>query len=205
MLYDLGGMPVRNPGAARARAGRLTRGGAQPKTVPQVNFADTFQNATRAALWAAAASNGGSNAIFSATCLTHCLTDETATLQATKANGVSAQGALGAWLVNAFAPATAVGSASAQVVDVSACIGYPCVAACPGGSTIMNIAAATAAYAQITGSSQSDSSETSGNDSPAAQLLEQQQQQQQQLQLAEAASPGGAQANPAISWMDLGR
>lgn len=121
------------------------------------------------------------------------MTDATATLQATKADGASAQGALGAWLTNAFAPAV---NASAQVVDVSSCIGYPCVAACPGGTAIPNIRAATQSYEQLTGSSQSESSETSGNDSPVAQQLAQQQQQQLAL---------NQQAGAATNWMQLGR
>ena len=142
MLYDLGGEPPSSPG--------------------QVAFADAFQNATKASLWAATLTNNLQNGIFSATCLTHCLTDTTATLQGVLSNGVSIQSALNHWLSTAWTETPATATKAGQTVDVSQCMGYPCVGSCPGGSSVMNLKQATSSYAQLSG--QAISTESSGND-----------------------------------------
>jgi hypothetical protein len=66
-------------------------------------------------------------AVFSSTCLVHCLTSDTELYKGITVSGASFMDAATSW------------SAGASPVDISACDGYSCVSQCPGGSTIENI------------------------------------------------------------------
>jgi len=105
-------------------------GGGVPAGPAQVQFADTFQNATLTALAAAAAAGAG---VFSATCLQHCLSTSTPLFAGVPANGVTMAQALGSWYFN-----------GSDAFAVSSCSGYPCVAQCPGGRFIPKMGAAIA-------------------------------------------------------------
>jgi hypothetical protein len=98
-------------------------GGATPTGTGQVYFADSFANATRAALAPALAAGQG---VFSTSCLLHCLTDNSTLYVDALANGRSVVQTLAAWYWGGAGPAQAV----------SDCVNYPCVgdaASCPGG------------------------------------------------------------------------
>lgn len=98
-------------------------GGNVPETAGQVAYADTFQQMMLAPLNAAAAAK---QAVFSTTCLIHCLTTDTQLLSYS-ANGVSIATALAQWL------------GGKTPVQISGCTGYACVQQCPGGQQIMGI------------------------------------------------------------------
>ena len=118
MVYDLGGNP--------------------PSSMGQVAFADQFQLATRAALQPAVSAN---QAVFSSTCLVHCLTDDTAFFTgytAYEAAGSTIAAALASWYFDNETP-----------VDIGQCTGYPCVAQCPNGETILDLSEATASQSRM--------------------------------------------------------
>ena len=100
MLYDLGGNIPQTPG--------------------QVAFANEFQQATLEALQAAVR---GGQAVFSTSCLVHCLSSDTSDFTGFTAAGQSLQQAMASW------------DAGSTPVAVSSCTGYLCAAqpACPGG------------------------------------------------------------------------
>ena len=102
MLYDLGGNP--------------------PEAPLQVQFADTFQQATVSALQTSVQAG---MAVFSTSCLVHCLTADTAYYTSYTSQGVTIAQALQQWYFGGGTP-----------VLVSSCQGYPCAKQCPGGSTI---------------------------------------------------------------------
>lgn len=101
-----------------------------PHTGGQVMYANAYQQATQAEMKTLV---GGSNGVFSTSCLAHCLTQDTAYLSSYNANGQSFAQAITEWL-NGGSP-----------VDISQCQGYAnCVVQCPGGSSILDIQEATA-------------------------------------------------------------
>lgn len=113
-------------------------GGNAPSSMGQVAFADQFQMATRAALQPAVA---GGQAVFSSTCLVHCLTDDTAYFTgyaAYEALGSTIAAALTAWYFDNQTP-----------VDIGQCTGYPCVQQCPNGATIEDLSEATASQTKM--------------------------------------------------------
>jgi hypothetical protein len=110
-------------------------GGSAPTSRSQVAFADSFQAATVQALQAAVRSG---NAVFSSTCLVHCLTADTEDFTTYNANGVSIASALNSWYFAGQTP-----------VDISSCQGYPCVQQCPNGDTVTGISRAQASQTEI--------------------------------------------------------
>ena len=115
MLYDLGGNP--------------------PEAPLQVQFADSFQQATVSALQPAVQAG---MAVFSTTCLVHCLTADTEYYTTYDSQGVTIAQALQQWYFSGGTP-----------VLVSACQGYPCAAQCPNGNTIQYMSEATKSQAEL--------------------------------------------------------
>ena len=115
MLYDLGGNP--------------------PEAPLQVQFADTFQQATVSALQPAVQAG---MAVFSTTCLVHCLTADTAYYTSYESQGVTVAQALQQWYFSGGTP-----------VLVSACQGYPCAEQCPNGDTIAYMSEATKSQTEL--------------------------------------------------------
>ena len=104
-----------------------------PATQGQVALADTFQQAVVSALQIAVQKG---QAVFSATCLVHCLTADTQLYTGSEsitADGQDIEQALTQWL------------GGGTPVLVSNCQGYPCVEQCPGGAQIPGIQQAIAA------------------------------------------------------------
>jgi hypothetical protein len=116
MLYDLGGNP--------------------PEAPLQVQFADTFQQATVSALQPAVQAG---MSVFSTTCLVHCLTADTEYYTTYTAQGVSIAQALNQWYFSGGTP-----------VLVSACQGYPCAQQCPNGNTIAYMTEAIKSQNELT-------------------------------------------------------
>jgi hypothetical protein len=131
MLYDMDGNP--------------------PRTTGQVAFADEFQAATLVALQTAVAAG---QAVFSTTCLVHCLTADTEDFTQFDAGGVSIASALQQWYFEGESP-----------VDISTCTGYPCVQQCPGGNSITAISQASKSYAALQAAAAEGSSDTAGSGS----------------------------------------
>ena len=100
-----------------------------PATQGQVALADQFQQAVVAALQVAIQKG---QAVFSATCLVHCLTADTQLYTTITADNQDIEWALTQWL------------SGGTPVLVGNCQGYPCVEQCPGGSQIPGIQQAIA-------------------------------------------------------------
>lgn len=101
-----------------------------PSTQGQVALADEFQQAV---LQAVQISIQKGQAVFSATCLVHCLTDDTQLYTTITVNNQDIEQVLTQWL------------GGATPVLVSNCQGYGCVQQCPGGNNIPYIQQAIAA------------------------------------------------------------
>jgi hypothetical protein len=156
MLYDLGGEP--------------------PSTPSQVQFADNFQALTRNALQIAVQRG---MAVFSSTCLVHCLTSDTQLYKGITVNGASFMDSATAWL------------AGSTPVDVGGCNGYSCVAECPDGGSIAGISEAEAAANAPPVASDQDGVWVSRNS--------------QMMGVGGGVAPGGTGTGVAQSWMSAGR
>ena len=112
-------------------------GGDAPQTATQVAFADEFQRKTLEAL---AAAHAAGNAVFSTSCLVHCLTADTQLYTSFTADGKTIAESLTNWYFGGATPD-----------DVSSCTGYPCVASCPNADTITGLGRAEQAQRVLDG------------------------------------------------------